>query len=275
MNDNKLCITMLGTGNATVTKCYNTCFALREGGKCFLVDAGGGNQILRILEEQGIALTQIHDLFITHAHSDHILGAVWIIRMIGQLMNRGKYDGTLNIYANEEVANNLQTICKIVVAKKVTDLFGSRIQWINLRDGDSCTILNREITFFDIRSTKLLQYAFKIKQERLLFCGDEPLNKAFYPDAMDAEYLLHEAFCLFSEREKFKPYEKHHSTVKDACSMAEKHNVKNLILMHTEDSHIAKRKQLYLDEGKQFYSGNLLIPDDGESITIESGIYTR
>ena len=25
-------LTMLGTGHATVTKCYNTCFALTEGG---------------------------------------------------------------------------------------------------------------------------------------------------------------------------------------------------------------------------------------------------
>ena len=82
MNDNGLSITMLGTGHAPVTKCYNTCFILRERERCFLVDGGGGNQILRILEEQDIALTQIHDLFITHAHSDHILGAVWIVGRI-------------------------------------------------------------------------------------------------------------------------------------------------------------------------------------------------
>ena len=33
-------LTMLGTGNAMVTKCYNTCFVLREGEECFLVDGG-------------------------------------------------------------------------------------------------------------------------------------------------------------------------------------------------------------------------------------------
>lgn len=31
---------MLGTGNAMVTKCYNTCFALRNEEEYFLVDAG-------------------------------------------------------------------------------------------------------------------------------------------------------------------------------------------------------------------------------------------
>ena len=37
---------------------------------------------------------------------------------------------------------------------------------------------------------------------------------------IDADYLLHEAYCLFSERDKFKPYEKSHVTVKDACENA-------------------------------------------------------
>ena len=29
---------MLGTGNAQVTECYNTCFVLEEEGRCLLVD---------------------------------------------------------------------------------------------------------------------------------------------------------------------------------------------------------------------------------------------
>ena len=42
----KMKITMLGTGNAMVTECYNTCFVLSEQQQdlqYFLVDAGGGN----------------------------------------------------------------------------------------------------------------------------------------------------------------------------------------------------------------------------------------
>ena len=36
-------ITMLGTGSALVTECYNTCFVLSDGDEHFLVDGGGGN----------------------------------------------------------------------------------------------------------------------------------------------------------------------------------------------------------------------------------------
>ena len=35
-------ITMLGTGNATVSQIYNTCFVLQTPSTLMLVDAGGG-----------------------------------------------------------------------------------------------------------------------------------------------------------------------------------------------------------------------------------------
>ena len=38
-----------------------------------------------------------------------------------------------------------------------------------------------------------------------------------YKYVKGSDWLLHEAFCLFGEADTFKPYEKHHSTVKEAC----------------------------------------------------------
>ena len=34
---------VFGTGNAQATRCYNTCFAIKDGDEFFMVDAGGGN----------------------------------------------------------------------------------------------------------------------------------------------------------------------------------------------------------------------------------------
>lgn len=257
---------MLGTGHGTATKCYNTCFVLGQSDEYFLVDAGGGNQILRLLEEQGISLNQIHHMFITHAHSDHILGAIWMIRMAGQLILKNKYKGNLKIYANLDVIEKLSILCNLVLMSKITDLFGKRIDFILLQDGDTYAILNRKITFFDIKAKKLLQYGFEIPEEKIVFCGDEPLRAEHYGKVERCNYLLHEAFCLDSECEKFKPHEKQHSTVRDVCLMAEKLKVKNLILMHTEDSHIEERKVMYSEEGSKFFKGNLFVPDDGEKI---------
>ena len=82
---------VFGTGNAAVTRCYNTCFAIRIEDEFFMVDAGGGNGILGILERMQVPLARIHHIFVTHEHTDHILGIVWMIRMIGQQINKDRY----------------------------------------------------------------------------------------------------------------------------------------------------------------------------------------
>ena len=93
---------VFGTGNAAVTRCYNTCFAIRTvNGEFFMVDTGGGNGILGILEDMEVPLSKIHHIFITHEHTDHILGIVWMIRMIATAMKKGSYEGCLNIYCHD------------------------------------------------------------------------------------------------------------------------------------------------------------------------------
>lgn len=57
-------IIMLGTGYATATHCYNTCFILKTHDTMLLVDAGGGNGILNQLEEAKINLSDIHSFLL-------------------------------------------------------------------------------------------------------------------------------------------------------------------------------------------------------------------
>ncbi len=265
-------LTILGTGNAAVSEYYNTCFALTKENKHFLIDGGGGNRILKVLKDTGIQLKDIHDIFVTHKHVDHILGIIWLIRMIGQQMNQGKYDGTLNIYCYEELAEKIQTIANMTIQQKVCKHMGERIHFDIIKDGDERNILDCPVTFFDIGSTKAKQFGFTMNIDGMKFTcvGDEPYNEANYEYVKDSDWLLHEAFCLFDEADIFKPYEKHHSTVKEACQLAEKLGIPNLLLYHTEETHLSKRKELYTAEGRQYYSGNLMVPDDLESFQLET-----
>ncbi len=125
----------LGTGKAHVTHCYNTCFILQKGEEYLLVDGGGGNGILAVLEKAGIEWQQIHHVFVTHEHVENLFGVIWVIRLI-------------------------------------------------------------------------------------------------------------------------------------ACELASRLSVKNLVLWHTEDKHLEARKQLYSQEGRKYYQGNLIVPDDLEVIDL-------
>lgn len=265
-------LTMLGTGNALVTECYNTCFVLEDEGSCFMVDGGGGNAVLHQLKHAGYNWMEIRHIFVTHKHVDHLLGILWMVRMICQFMHHGEYQGEAFIYSHKEVLEILRDMAEKVLLPKETRFLDDRLHLVEIQDGETREIIGHEVTFFDIHSTKATQFGFcmNLGQDRkLTCCGDEPYTSWVEVYAKGSDWLLHEAFCLYSQRDVFDPYEKHHSTVKDACERAEQLNCKNLLLYHTEDRILAERKKLYSEEGNQYYHGNLFILDDLEVIRIE------
>ncbi len=271
-------LTMLGTGNALVTECYNTCFAFSQGKEHFLVDAGGGNPILKRLKDAGIPLKDLHEVFLTHGHIDHLLGMIWLIRMVGQGMNRGTYEGDFTIYCHKDLIKTLHTLVDMMQPKKVQKLIDKRIYFRPVEDGETLSILGLPVTFFDIHSTKTKQYGcmMQIPAEdsvtkapvKFTCLGDEPYRPTEEVYASGSDWLTHEAFCLYEEADLYQPYTKNHSTVRDACENAEKLGAKNLILYHTEDDHIRERKELYTAEGRLYYHGNLYVPDDMETFEL-------
>lgn len=96
-------LTMLGTGNALVTECFNTCFLMEDEGRLFMVDGGGGNVVLHQIRHAGYDWMDIRHIFVTHKHIDHLLGIIWMVRMICQFMNHGEYRGDACIYSHGEV----------------------------------------------------------------------------------------------------------------------------------------------------------------------------
>ena len=207
---------MLGTGNALVTKCYNTCYIFENENDYFMVDAGGGNTVLNQLEKVGIN---------------------W----------------------------------KDVKQSKQIKYINDRLHLVVVNDGETKEIIGKKVTFFDIHSTKAKQFGYMMELDenrKLTCCGDEPYNEANEKYALKSDYLLHEAFCLYNQADIFHPYEKHHSTVKDACQLAEKLKVKNVVLYHSEDQNIENRKELYTKEGKAYFSGKIYVPNDLETIEL-------
>ena len=264
-------LTILGTGNAMVTKCYNTCFAIENDGHYFLVDGGGDNTIMKQLKNADIDWKEITDVFVTHKHVDHIMGIVWIMRLFGQNIAEKGLDRELNIYGHEEVIHILHSMAELLLQKKHCAAIGRQIHMIKVKDGEEKDILGHKVTFFDIQSTKATQFGFSMdlgNEEKLTCCGDEPFNPLCESYVKGSDWLTHEAFCLYSQREQFKPYEKHHSTVKDACELAESLGIKNLILWHTEDKNKENREKLYREEGTPYFTGNLFIPEDETVITL-------
>ena len=216
-------------------------------------------------------MESIHEIFMSHEHTDHLLGLIWLIRMIATKMKKGQYEGNLNIYCHADLKEIILTITRLTVQAKFFNMIGERIFIHPVEDNEERDILGYHVTFFDILSTKAKQFGFTMNLKngkKFTFLGDEPYQEHEEVYAKDADWLLHEAFCLYADRDKYKPYEKHHTTVKEACENGEKLGAKNLILYHTEDKNLANRRELYTAEGSLYYHGNLIVPDDLERIVL-------
>lgn len=276
-------ITMLGTGNATVSQIYNTCFVLQTSSTLMLVDAGGGNGILAQLKKVNVQISDIHHLFVTHAHTDHVLG---VICMVAQCKG---YEGLLHVYGNDKVMKVIKTIIDMILAKKQLAKVAERVVFHQLEDGDCFEVGNMKLECFDIQSTKEKQFGFRAElpavsedsavsdnassdesgKPLVLAClGDEPYNEQNRRYIEGADWMMCEAFCLYADRDTFKPYEKCHSTALDAGKLAEELGVKNLILYHTEEKTLANRKENYTREAAENFKGRIFVPDDLEVIEL-------
>ena len=262
-------IIVLGTGHAMVTEYFNSCFLIEHDQRYLLVDTGGGNGILAQLKKAQADILAIHDVFITHSHFDHMLGLFWIIRSAAYEMRLGTYVGNLNIYITSENAKLVRDFV-LGVYPGMGELLDSRILFVDVFHGMKLELLDSSITVMDLKPHERHHFGFRMDYEgkSLSYFGDVPYHDSLHDMVFQSDWLMHEAFCLDSQMDIFKPHEKNHSTVKDACEVAAMLEAKNLVLFHTEDDTIENRRQLYIDEGRQFFNGNIFVPDDLDVIEI-------
>lgn len=263
-------IIMLGVGNGGTLDLYNTCFVIKNDLGNFLVDTGGGIEIINKLNQANIDYKEIKHIFISHSHTDHILGIFWLFKKISRLAMRGLIEEKINIYCNDVVYEAIKEVSKHILPEKLMKAIYDITNFVVLKDGDKYNINGNEYTFFDIQAKGTKQFGFEtyLNNKRFVFLGDETLNPILYDRIKNADYVTHEAFCLDAEENIFHAYEKNHSTVKSASEVMNKLNIKNLILYHTEESHGENRKELYTEEGRRYFNGNIIVPNELDVIEL-------
>ncbi len=256
-------ITMLGTGHAMTSECFNTCFVYENEHGKMLVDTGGGQQLVTQLRKADINPQEIEYVFLTHRHTDHILGLPWLLRM----RMRGLDTQPLNIITHPELCEKVKTLISTLLPE-VAGYIGKTLLIISVEHGQQMTLLGRRFRFYDTRSDNVTQYGFVITLPdggRFVFNGDVPYNEANREIMLGAKWLMHEAFCL--EKDKMSKMKKH-SCVADAAKYASELSVERLILVHGSDNDIHSRKVRYSDEASSHFSGTIHVPDDLDCIEL-------
>ena len=291
-------ITMLGTGHAMTLNCFNTCFVYENDNGKMLVDTGGGQQLLRQLRDAGISTSEIDAIFITHQHTDHLLGLPWIIRSAGH----GRNNKPVSVYMHKELMDIALGMLELLLPEKLEN-FRSHVNFVSLEDGDTAEILGCPFTFFDTHNFKCSQFGFSMQLQsgkRLAFCGDVPFSEENRALIEGTDYLVHEAFSLESAKGPGGmppmggpmppmgepgpgmpggpgkgpggpggPGNIGHSTVRGAAKIAEGLHAGTLILVHGSDDDLENRQKAYTEEAASEFSGRIFVPYDLDVIELD------
>lgn len=238
----------------------------------FLVDSGGGIGILRQLKRTNIELEKIRCIFISHIHMDHILGCIWIIRILSKKYFKKEYYEPIYIYGNDIVIKTIRELCQLLIPNDFLNLIDNKIKLIEVKDREEINILKRQVKFFDINAKKAKQFGFSMlldNEKKFTFIGDEVCSNTTKLWVKDSSWLFAGAYMAGDEAEKYNPIEKHHhSTVKYVALLCERLSVKNVILSHTMDNDLENRKKVFIEDAKKYYNGNVYVPYDLEKMKI-------
>ena len=169
-----------------------------------------------------------------------------------------------------ETLDHVRTICEMILGRKMTKYFDKQILFREVSDGEKLELAGFQIQAFDIGSKKMKQFGFQLNLPeggQVCFAGDEPVKPCTEKYAQGAKWLFSEAYCLYADRELYKPYERSHVTSLDAAELAQRMGAENLVIYHTED-YGPDRKEKMTQEAKTVYGGNVFVPEDMETVVL-------
>ena len=254
-------LTMLGTGHAMTTRCFNTCFVYENETGKMLVDTGGGQQLVGQLRKAGIKANDIDCLFITHRHTDHLLGLPWLVRM----RMRNLAERPLEIIAHHELCRVAQELLRLLFPEAEEELERGLV-FHAVEDGQVVEACGRRMLCYDTRNARCRQFGFSLtlgNGKKFVFNGDVPYDEANHAHMENADFLMHEAFCLEKNWSN-----KGHTCAALTAQYAARLNAKTLIIVHCGDEDYKNRRELYTQEAAAHFNGPIFVPYDLEIIDL-------
>jgi len=292
----------LGCGAALPASKRNpTAQILESNGRFFLIDCGEGTQSR--LRENKLSFEKITDIFISHMHGDHYLGLPGLIssmQLLGRKKRLNLYgppdlwevlklqfrvskttitfdfifhpvESEMLLFEDKKITvssiklNHRITCFGFIFKEKpksrringpvVKDLKVPHYLMEGLRNGDDF-----ETSEGDLYANDCLTFSPK-KSYSYAFCSDNRIKDSLIEKLEGVSHIYHEATFLDSEKERAK--NTYHTTVKEACELAQKVNPELLILGHFS-ARYEDLKALTTEATAHF--DNVVMAEDGKVI---------
>ena len=272
-------VTLLGTGSPNpVLRRFGPGVLVQAGGKNLLIDCGRG--VTQRLLQSGVKLGAVDALFVTHLHSDHIVGIpdLWLTGWLEA--NYGQREGSFRVYGpagTQGLMDGLVTAYDWDIKARIADqglkAANIRPEVTEFKQGVIYDNGGVKVTAFEVDHGDLLKPAFGFRVDyagrSVTVSGDTRFNENLISNATGTDLLIHQVAAVREELLKspvFKVILDHHTKPEEAGVVFTRAKPKLAVFYHfvllgtpavpavTEDEVLAMTRKTY--------AGPLLIGED-------------
>lgn len=251
-------VTILGNNSAVPAyERLPTSQLINVDGQKFLVDCGEGTQLQ--LMRYKIKYSRISHIFISHLHGDHYFGLIGLINSFG-LLNRQQ---DLFVFGPPPLKKILDLQLQVASTRLPFSLHIKEISGPGmLLETDeievSCFATDHRITCYGFsfceKTVSRKRLAAQGKPRRYAYCADTRYTESLLPHITQYDLIYHEATYLDDQREKAEL--RYHSTAKQAAQLAQKAQVKRLLLGHFSSQY--ERLDAFEQEAREVFPNSEL-----------------
>ena len=251
-------VTILGNNSAVPAyERLPTSQLINVDGQKFLVDCGEGTQLQ--LMRYKIKYSRISHIFISHLHGDHYFGLIGLINSFG-LLNRQQ---DLFVFGPPPLKKILELQLQVASTRLPFSLHIKEISGPGmLLETDeievSCFATDHRITCYGFsfceKTLSRKRLAAHGKPRRYAYCADTRYTESLLPHITQYDLIYHEATYLDDQREKAEL--RYHSTAKQAAQLAQKAQVKRLLLGHFSSQY--ERLDAFEQEAREVFPNSEL-----------------
>ena len=284
-------VTLLGTGAPPpVLNRFGPSTLVEAGRKKFIFDAGRG--AMQRLHQLGIPFADISGIFLTHHHSDHVVGFpdLWLTGWIGRPW--GKRNVPLPVWGPEGTKEMMEYLPKAFAVdirvrshnypEEGIKLLPTEITEGSVFDQDGVKVTAFKVDHF---AEKLPAYGYRIdyRGRSAVLSGDTTYNENLIEHARGADLLVHEVTAATvstaENAAQLKRISANHTTPEQAAVVFSRAQPKLAVYNHLLLFGGAKADDL-IPATRKNYSGPLLVGEDlmqieiGEKVEVSQTIST-
>jgi len=277
-------VTLLGTGcPAPVMNRFGPSIMVEAGDRKFIFDAGRG--VIQRLAQIKVQYKEIQGVFLTHLHSDHVVGLpdLWLTGWLN-----GRRDRPLQVWGpkgTKKMMSNLREAfeedIKFRLYEDRASPDGVAIETKDIAEGVVYEESGIKVTAFEVDhgpTKPAFGYRIDYRGRSVVLSGDTRYSENLIKYAKGADLLIHEVVSLKSlkERERGEEWEKmiisHHTTPEQAGEIFSK--VKPRLAIYSHIVLPSAIEQDIIPPTRKIYSGlvelgeDLMVIEVGEKIEI-------